>query len=221
MNRLIRGILILALHISLVPCLPCAGADEPARDSEDGWVAIFNGKDLDGWEAYDAEGRTDVGRSWTVEDGVLHGSGPVSHLFSPRGDYRDFRYRVEAKVADGGNSGMFFRTAQGPGFPKGYEAQINSTHADPLRTGTLYKFVPVREQLVPPDTWFTQEVLAVGNHIVIKVNGRTVVDFTDPDRTYREGHFAFQQHHPGSEVWIRKAEVLELPDSSNSHSGQE
>ena len=131
-------------------------------------MALFNGKDLDGWEAYGREGKIDMATTWKVEDGVIHGSGPTSHLFSPRGDYKNFRYRAEVKIADKGNSGMYFRTAKkGPGFPKGYEAQVNSTHGDPLRTGTLYGFVPVREQLVPPDTWFTQEVEAVGDHIII------------------------------------------------------
>ena len=71
----------------------------------------------------------------------------------------------------------------------------------------------MKEQLVPPDTWFTQEVEAIGNHITIKVNGKQVVDFVDEKNTYTEGHFAFQQHDPGSQVWIRKIEVMELPDS--------
>ncbi len=149
----------------------------------DEWVPIFNGKNLDGWEAYGAKGKTPTEETWKVEDGVIHGSGPTSHLFSPRGDYKNFRERVEVKIADKGNSGQYFRAAKGPGFPKGYEAQINSTHGDPLRTGTLYGFVPVREMLVPPDTWFTQEVEAVGNHIIIKVNGKTVVDYVDPKNT--------------------------------------
>ena len=79
---------------------------------------------------------------------------------------------------------MYFRTKLGPGFPKGYEAQVNSTHRDPLKTGTLYGFVPVKEMLVPPDTWFTQEIEAIGNHIKIKVNGKQVVDFVDEKNTY-------------------------------------
>ena len=197
---------LLALAAGLV--LPAiARADDAAGP----WVEIFNGKDLKGWEAYDAKGKAELGTTWKVEDGVIHGSGPTSHLFTPRGDYKNFRYRCEIKIADKGNSGMYFRTAKGPGFPKGYEAQVNSTHGDPLRTGTLYGFVPVRDKLVPPDTWFTQEVEAIGNHITILVNGKKVVDFTDPKNTYKEGFFAFQQHDPGSQVWIRKVEVQELP----------
>jgi hypothetical protein len=51
------------------------------------------------------------------------------------------------------------------GFPKGYEAQINSTFPpDPQRTGSLYNFEKITKQLVPADTWFTQEVIAKGNH---------------------------------------------------------
>ena len=54
---------------------------------------------LDGWEAYDAHGKqANVSENWVVKDGVIQGSGPVSHLFSPRGDYENFRYRAEVKA---------------------------------------------------------------------------------------------------------------------------
>ena len=186
-------------------------ADDKAKDDK-GFVQLFNGKDLDGWEAFDRTGKQDDFRkNWVVKDGVIHGMGPASHLFVPKGSYKNFVYRAEVKIADKANSGMYFRTAKGPGFPKGYEAQVNSTHTDPLRTGTLYNFVPVKKDLVKPDTWFTQEIEAVGNHITIRVNGEKVVDFMDPKNTFKEGFFAFQQHDPGSKVQIRKVEVKELP----------
>ena len=148
---------------------------------------------------------------WKVEDGILIGTGPAGHLFSERGDYQNFDYKVEAMINDHGNSGQYFRTAYGKSFPKGYEAQINSTHRDPVRTGSLYNFKPIYEELVKPNEWFTQEVHAVGNHIVIKVNGKTTVDFVDPKSTYMKGHFALQQHDPGTVVKFRKIEVRELP----------
>jgi hypothetical protein len=213
MNRLI-GVFTLLAAVSAASGTALAQELKRGQDSPDllatkekGWVSLFDGKTLGGWKTFDGKGQ------WEVEDGVIHGSGPASHLFSPRGDYKNFRYRAEVKVADKGNSGMYFRTKLGPGFPKGYEAQVNSTHRDPLKTGTLYGFVPVKEMLVPPDTWFTQEIEAIGNHIKIKVNGKQVVDFVDEKNTYTEGHFAFQQHDPGSQVWIRHIEVMELPDS--------
>jgi hypothetical protein len=96
-------------------------------------VPLFNGKDLTGWKVFGG-GTGD----WRVEGGVLIGSGPASHLFSERGDYQNFRYRVEAAIGDKSNSGQYFRTQFGPGFPNGYEAQINSTHRDPIKTGSLY-----------------------------------------------------------------------------------
>ena len=58
-----------------------------------------------------------------------------------------------------------------------------------------------------------QEVEAIGNHIKIWVNGKKVVDFVDPKSTYTQGHFAFQQHDPGSKVDIKDIEVMELPES--------
>ena len=185
--------------------LVLAGA---VADDDGTWVSLFDGKTLSGWTT--ADGTTGT---WKVEDGAIHGSGPVSHLFSPRGDYKNFKYKADVKIADKANSGMYFRTEKGPGFPNGYEAQVNSTHTDPVRTGSLYNLVKITKMLVPPDTWFTQEIDAVGDHITIKVNGETVVDFVDPKNRHTEGFFAFQQHDPKSEVWIKNVEVMELPDA--------
>ncbi len=190
--------LLMAVAVVATAC------DEPTAVGK--WVSLFDGKTLGGWTTADG-----TAGEWKVEDGVIKGSGPASHLFSPRGDYKNFKYRAEVKINDGGNSGMYFRTEKGPGFPRGYEAQVNSTHSDPVKTGSLYGRVKVTDMLVPPDTWFTQEIEAVGDHIVIKVDGKTTVDFTDPKNSFKSGHFAFQQHDPGSKVEIRKIEVMELP----------
>jgi hypothetical protein len=72
--------------------------------------------------------------------------------------------------------------------------------------------------LVPADTWFTQEVIANGNHIQILVNGKKVVDFTDEKKTHTRGHFAIQQHGPAKggpdvQVSLRKIEIKLLPAS--------
>jgi Domain of Unknown Function (DUF1080) len=192
----------------LAPAL-AGGDDKPA--SEAGWVSLFDGKTLEGWTPMPTSKQVS---HWEVKDGVLEGSGGPSMLYSPRGDYKNFKYRAEVKIADKANSGMYFRTKKGPRFPDGYEAQVNSTHGDKVRTGSLYNHVKVFEDLVPPDTWFTQEIEAVGNHIIIKVNGKTTVDYIDKKDSFKTGHFAFQQHDPLSQVWIRKIEVIELPDSA-------
>jgi hypothetical protein len=185
--------------------------DEPpvppaeAKAAEGGFQPLFNGKDLTGWKVYPSG----TG-NWKVHDGRLIGSGPPSLLFTVRDDYTNFHFRVEAKISDGGNSGQYFRVPFGPGFREGYEAQINSTHPDPVKTGSLYNLVNVKQSLVPPEAWFTQEVIADQNHIIIKVNGQTTADYFDPRWAYRQGHLALQQHHSGSVVEFRKIEVKEL-----------
>jgi hypothetical protein len=201
---------LLLAGVAAVAVLP-AGADDKkdANANDNGFVQLFNGKDLTGWKTH-----PDDKAQWTVEEGVLVGRGPKGHLFSDRGDYENFVYRVEAMINDHGNSGQYFRTQYGKSFPKGYEAQINSTHGDPVRTGSLYNFVKVLDRLHQPDEWFTQEVIAVGNYITILVNGKQTVEFVDKKNTYKKGHFALQQHDPGTVVKFRKIEVRELPSGN-------
>jgi hypothetical protein len=198
---------------------PGAGAGQErtaGRGAQGGWVSLFDGKTMSGWEMVALPGRTS---HWEVRDGMLCGSGEASMLFSPKGHYRNFRFRAEIKINDGGNSGMYFRAAKRPSFTSGYEAQVDSTHADPIRTGSIYTMVHIFKQLVPPDTWFTQEVDVVDRgfrgrmvtSITVKVNGETLYEFLDHNRTFERGYFAFQQHDPGSRVCIRKVEVMELP----------
>ncbi|MCY2941260.1 MAG: DUF1080 domain-containing protein [Planctomycetota bacterium] len=185
-----------------------------AADAKDEkWVSLFNGKDLTGWKTH-----PDDKAKWEVVDGMIVGTGPVGHLYSEKGDFKNFRYKLEVSISDKGNSGQYFRTKFSQGFPKsneGLEAQINSSGGDKVRTGSLYnvKDCLIYEQLVKPDTFFTQEVLADGDHVVIKVNDKITVDtkLTGDKAKILEGHLAIQQHDPGSTVKIKKIEVIELP----------
>jgi hypothetical protein len=222
--------------------LPETSARADVKKSADGWMPLFNGKDLTGWKIHPNpnpgalkkiiakeeggklmgyEGETKDGKTvalWTVKDGTLIGSGPSTHLFSEKDDFTDFKYRVEAKINDKGNSGQYFRTAFGPGFPNGYEAQINATGGDAIKTGSLYpdgrtklgdfkKDITVMNTAAhKPDEFFVQEVIAEGNHIQIFVNGKKTIDFTDPNDTFKKGHFALQGHDPGTVVTFKKIE---------------
>ncbi len=172
--------------------------------AEEGWIVLFDGKSLEGWKASERP------ENWTVEDGAIVGRGKRSHLFYLKRKFKDFEFKAEVMINPGGNSGMYFRTQWGPGWPKGYEAQVNNTHRDPRKTGSLYGFVDVRKQLVKDNQWFTQHVTVRGNHIVIRVNGKVVVDFVDPKHTYKEGYIALQQHDPGTVVRYRKIMVKPL-----------
>jgi hypothetical protein len=179
------------------------------------WVSLFDSQSLDGWEKVGQDASV-----WEVKDGMLCGSGPASMLVCTKGPYKNFRYRAEIKINDGGNSGLYFRAARNPKFTDGYEAQIDSTHKDPIRTGSLYGMCHVYEQLVKPDTWFTYELEVRDDiwrgrkmtRIKITVDGKELYEYLDFAQTFKEGHFAFQQHDPGSRVNIRKVEVLPLAD---------
>jgi hypothetical protein len=187
----------------------------PAAPKDD-FTSLFNGKDLTGWKVYPSG----TG-SWKVEDGAIVGSGKMSHLFSERGDYKDFHFRVECMINDRGNSGQYFRTKFEGGVPRGWEAQINATHSDPIKTGSLHPHnkpdlgrmeeLFVRAAPHKPNEWFTQEVICQGPKITILVNGKKTVEWTDPRDRFKEGHFALQQLDPGTVVKFRKIEVKELP----------
>jgi hypothetical protein len=69
----------------------------------------------------------------------------------------------------------------------------------------------VKEQLVPDDTWWTQHIIANGNHIIIKVNDKTVVDYVDQNNTYKKGHLVLQQHNKGSVVEYKDLMMKLLP----------
>ena len=207
---------LLTVCVAFVPLvLAPAGGAEPA-DSPEGWTSLFDGKTLEGWTPL-ALGKQAT--NWDVKDGVIEGSGGASMLYSPRGDYKNFKFRAEIKINDKGNSGMYVRTPKGATFMNGYEIQVNATHGDPIKTGSLYTLVHLEKAVVPPDTWFTQEIHVVdvnyrGKMVTkfrISVNGELLFEYLDHDRLWKEGHFAFQQHDPGSKVSIRKVEVMELP----------
>jgi hypothetical protein len=213
--------------------------------AEEGWIQLFNGKDFTGWKMFDPpsgefksvkQTKNDDGKViafvgvkkddkevtlWQIKDGMIVGGGPASHLFTEV-EAEDFRYRVEMKINDKGNSGQYFRTKFGPGFPAGYEAQLNATHGDPIKTGSLYpdgrtKLGQFKKEITvmntaahKPDEFFTQEVIAEGERIQIFVNGKQTIDFKDPNKTYTKGHFALQGHDPGSIMTFKKVEYKPL-----------
>ncbi|WZO97150.1 DUF1080 domain-containing protein [Isosphaeraceae bacterium EP7] len=185
--------------------------------AQEKWTPLFDGKTLSGWTFLPLQAGAKT--NWEVKDGTIVGTGDASMLFSPRGDYKNFRYRAELKISDKGNSGMYIRAPKKATFTQGYEVQVNATHTDPIRTGSLYTLVHIYKTPAPADTYFTQEIEASDipyrgktvTRIVVKINGEILYEYLDHDRLFASGHFAFQQHDPGSKVTIRKVEVIELP----------
>ena len=193
--------------------------------AEDGWKELFDGT-LDGWQ------RTENMGTWTVKDGLLITHGKRSHLFYvgpvENADFRNFELKVEVKTETGSNSGIYFHTeVQKNGWPnKGYEVQVNNTHSDWRKTGGLYgvEGQDVRKEQIEghikDGEWFTEHIIVQGNHIVIKVNGKTTVDWVEPPeyslrkspaRKLSSGTFALQGHDPKSVVYYKSVKVKPLP----------
>ncbi len=195
-------------------------AAEKADKAEKGFVTLFNGKNLDGWKASENK------EACKVEDGniILHGK--RSHLFYTGkvngGEFKDFEFKCEVKTWPNANAGVYFHTEyQESGWPsKGYEAQVNNTHKDPRKTGSLYAIKDITKAPAKDGEWWTYHIIVKGKRIVLKVNGKTTVDYTEPEKPERpnnmkgrllgKGTFAFQAHDPGSKVAIRNVRVKVL-----------
>lgn len=176
-----------------------------AQEKPGPWIPMFDGKTLDGWKANEKP------ESWTVVDGTIKGAGPVSHLFWMKEECENCEFKADVKIMDGANSGMYFRTAFGPGFPKGYEAQVNATHRDPVKTGSLYNFAKNFNAPHAAGEWFTQHIIAQGNRIIIKVNDKVITDYVDEKNTFTKGYLALQQHDPNSIVYYKNLMYRKLP----------
>lgn len=208
---MLRGVWLGLIGIVLV-----AGSVSQGRADEE-WISLFNGKDLSGWKVNENP------ESFRVDDGLLVVNGPRSHAFyqGPDGKatFKNFHLKAEVMTKEKANSGIYFHTRfQDSGWPnRGYEAQVNNSHGDPKKTGGLYNVQDNYDAVAKDDEWFNYEIIVDGKHIVVKIDGKTVSDYTEPDdldrpeRQLSEGTFAIQAHDPGSKVLYRSIEVKPLP----------
>ena len=202
----------------LVSSVATAIAVDTSKEKDEGFVTIFDGKSLSGWKVGENPG------SWTLKDGELLGKGQRSHLFyvgQEEKPFTNFELRVDVKTEPKANGGIYFHTKfQESGWPKyGFEAQVNNSHGDPKRTGSLYDVVNVLETHVADNEWYTETVIVKGKHITIKINDKTVVDYEEPadkkagedyTRKIDQGTFALQAHDPGSLVHFKNIRVKRL-----------
>jgi hypothetical protein len=186
----------------------CTGRSGPS----DGWTPLFDGRSLAGWRA------SENPATFRVEHGAIVVHGPRAHLFydGPVMGHRftDFELKADVMTRPGANSGIFLRTTFQPdGWPAhGYEVQVNNSHADWRRTGSLYGVRDVREAERDGE-WFTVHAVVRGRRVRVLVNGRPTVDYTEPagSPTRLTGTtIAIQGHDPASEVHYRNLVVRPL-----------
>jgi len=188
----------------------------------DGWISLFDGKSLTNWKV------GDNAATFKVENGMIVVNGNTAHLFydgDVRGhQFKNFDFKADVMTEPGSNSGIYFHTQfQQGGWPaKGYEVQVNNSHTDWRRTGSLYAVVDVKDVLVKDNVWFTEHITVQGKRVIIKINDKTVVDYTEPENVERpkemegrlisNGTFALQGHDPKSKVYFKNIMVKPLAD---------
>ena len=190
-----------------------------SQKNEKGFVSLFDGKTFTGWKVNEEHPAT-----FSIEDGTIKVAGDRTHLFYngtvANHDFKNFELKLKAKTMPGSNSGIFIHTTyQAKGWPnKGYEVQVNQTHDDWRKTGSLYSFNDVKENLVKDNEWYNYHISVIGKHIIIKVNDKVAVDYTEPDtlpegrgeRNLSAGNFALQGHDSKSVVYFKDIEVKVL-----------
>jgi hypothetical protein len=185
--------------------------------------ALFNGKDLTGWQ--NAKGEA-PNPGWVVEDGVLSLKGKKVGDLWTKDRYGDFILELEFKTT--GNSGVFFRTDNpSNNVQTGIEIQVDVPHGKPDKhsVGCIYDLVPPTTENAKKDDWNTMKITAKGNLISVDVNGQKVSEMDldkwteagkNPDGTKnkfktalkdfkREGHIGFQDH--GNAVQYRNVRL--------------
>ena len=197
-----------------------AGVRLPAQPDA-GWVSLFDGKTLNGWKV------GENAATFKVEDGYIVVNGPRAHLYYDgpvqNHEFKNFEFKADVMTTAGSNSGIYFHTVyQEGGWPaKGYEVQVNNSHTDPKRTAGLYRVKDNMEAPAKDGEWFTMQIVVKGKHVTTMVNGKTIVDYTEPDgverpkdmaqRLISSGTFAIQGHDPKSKVLVKNIMVKPLP----------
>lgn len=236
MRQLNAGRLTLVLCLLLVDVSSAQESAPVQNETRGAWRDLFNGENLDGWEANIHP------ESFSVSDGLLkaHGKNGMSHLFfvgetGKDVTFKNFELVAEAKSEPNSNSGIFFHTdrelRKGKYLNKGYEVQLNSSKREKQKTGSLYSVRPVDVSPVDETEWFELRILVYGKHIQVFVDGQQVVDYVEPASAKRPparvkrlidpngGALAIQAHDPNSIFCFRRIRIRELntkPDSEEN-----
>ena len=203
-----------------IACFLLAATSLAAADA--GWTSLFNGKDLTGWKPNENPA------TFSVHDGAIVAHGPRSHCFYVGSfhnhTFKDFELKVDIMTKPNSNGGVYIQTEyQDKGFPdKGFEVQVNNTYnTDPRRTGSLYEVADNAKEVAKDNQWFTEDILAKGNTITVKVDGKLTAQWTQPadwkgtkdfaGRRIGAGTIALQAHDPGSIVYYKNIRIKLLP----------
>jgi len=201
---------------------PVTGAQTATTSVEPGFTSLFNGTDLTGWKI------SGPAESFTVKDGAIVAQGAASHVYYDgefrNHSFRNFELKVDVMTRAGSNGGIYVLTELDTRrFPsKGFEIQVNNSHTDRIRTGSLYQVSDVLDDSpARDDEWFTEHIIVKGDTITVLVNDKQVVQWTQPAdwtggrsgpgrKITGPGTIAFQAHDPKSIVYYKNVRIKPL-----------
>ena len=190
---------------------------------EQGYVSLFNGKNLDGWQL-----RRKHRNGYVVKNGLLTCPADGGGFLFTKKEYADFSLRFQFRLTKGANNGIAIRCPlldKKPAYD-GMEFQIldNAGYEKPLRDnqyhGSLYDVIAAkRGALKPAGEWNDEEILCQGTRITVIVNEMVILDtdlskITDetilkkhPGLKRKQGHIGLLGH--GAEVDFRSIRIRE------------
>lgn len=202
-----------------ISCLLFCSVKSQAQQG--GWISLFDGKSLNGWKV------GDNAETFSVKDSMIIVHGKTAHLFYVGNvqdhNFKNFEFKADVMTHQGANSGIYIHTGyQESGWPaKGYEIQVNNSHTDWRRTGSVYGIQDIKEVYVKDNEWFTMDITVSGKTITVKINDKVVNEYIEPadlhrtggdaERVLSSGTFALQGHDPNSLVFFRNIMVKPLP----------
>jgi len=165
-----------ALALVVLPAFVAAQDKQlTQKEKEEGWVSIFDGKTLEGWKGNEPT------EGFYVKDGCITGKGGRNHLFYME-ELGDFELKIECKISKGGNSGLYFHApwVEGNWPVEGFELQINASHGDPIKTGSLYNILSIFKAPHGDDEWFTYYITVKGSVLTVRINDEVLYTYIDP-----------------------------------------
>ncbi len=153
-----------------------------AREDNEGWELLFDGLSLQHWRSY---GESGINAGWGIESGCLTRLGWGGDLITKK-EYKNFELRLDWRISDGGNSGIFIRGDEGGKSisQTAHEMQVldNSGHWDrhdpKHRAGAYYDMIaPEHDTSKPVGFWNSVYIIAREEHIEFWLNGKRTASF--------------------------------------------
>lgn len=145
-----------------------------SQELAEGWIALFDGETLYGWEPTSKA-------DWKVVDGTITVSEGEKGLLATTTEWGNYVFKCDFKAPLSTNSGIFLRTPLKPTDPAKdcYELNIAGPDVSPFSNGGFVNRAKATK-FVDASDWRTYEVTADAGHFVVKIDGETVLDYTDP-----------------------------------------